>query len=370
MTNDKRQSAIVRTTVGRLIGRFEREVANRRLTSCGVVVRRGGDGEFIQVGSLEYSAEDSRAWVYPLRKSAAQLSGCGFRVLADPGCRGLLLSRGDRNVLLPRTQTLVVFLSAVLKYWDTVQVDANDSITAIADVVITGDTAHTTYHGNLIEYELEPNWAAHYEGLEKVLFWTHLLPNYHYRIGRPCREDTVFDVGACSGLFSLASALDVGSQGRVFCFEPDKTNLTALESNIGRNRLRNIEIVTAGIGGRSEKRAFVSSGGLGSHLAERGGDGREPVQIYTLADACNTIGGSPPAFIKADIEGAELEMVEPQVDWIGELCATVFAIASYHIVNGEPTRIRLESAFRKAGYNVSTAKEGHQTTVAWRAHAN
>ena len=56
-----------------------------------------------------------------------------------------------------------------------------------------------------------------------------------------------------------------------------------------------------------------------------------------------------------DIEGAELEAVEGCKDLIKNFKPN-FAIASYHMVDGEPTYIKLESFFNSIGYPVKTKK--------------
>ena len=60
-------------------------------------------------------------------------------------------------------------------------------------------------------------------------------------------------------------------------------------------------------------------------------------------------------FVKMDIEGAEIEALEGCIVTIKSLSPN-FAIASYHIVNGEPTYIKLEKFFEKIKYPYRTVK--------------
>lgn len=57
--------------------------------------------------------------------------------------------------------------------------------------------------------------------------------------------------------------------------------------------------------------------------------------------------------IKMDIEGAEIEAVEGCLETMRTLKPN-FAIASYHIINGEPTYIKLEEFFKKNNYPYKT----------------
>ncbi|WP_445454826.1 FkbM family methyltransferase [Flavobacterium sp. 25HG05S-40] len=58
-------------------------------------------------------------------------------------------------------------------------------------------------------------------------------------------------------------------------------------------------------------------------------------------------------FIKMDIEGAEIEALDGCVTVIQKYKPN-FAIASYHIVNGQPTYIKVEEFFKKINYPFKT----------------
>jgi FkbM family methyltransferase len=60
-------------------------------------------------------------------------------------------------------------------------------------------------------------------------------------------------------------------------------------------------------------------------------------------------------FIKMDIEGAEIEAIKGCKEIIKKFKPN-FAIASYHIVNGEPTYIEIEKFFKDLNYPFKTLK--------------
>lgn len=294
------------------------------------------------------------------------LAGGHFKLIAEAGTSRLLLQRGGKLVALPPIRTLESYLRAVIKHWDSVVVDSFHNVRSIAGVTVVGQLACVNYRGVRLEYEVSSNWAE--DSWEEVIFWGNILPNYYYRAAPPPRNGHVFDLGAYHGLFGLAAAVDVGPGGHVFCFEPDAKSRSVIEVNCQRNKITTVDVVPAAVSGKTEKQSFVSLGGLGSHLGGKSDDAVEnQVQIYSLSDSCKLVGISAPSFVKADIEGAEVEMVEAELEWINKLQATNFAIASYHTIDGESTKHRLERAFRKAKYRTATTSEGHQTTVAWRS---
>jgi|GEM_PF-1610692 len=347
--------------------KIHREVRRALLRCCGVLVERGSDqlSESMFIGGVAVSPLQAKHYLPSLEKWAARLVAGRFQIVAERGAARLLLQRGTKVVTLPPVRTLIDYIGGIIKHWESIVVDGLQNVRSIAGVTLEGQMARVNYRGVWLEYEVASNWAE--ESLEEVLFWGDLLPNYYYRVGPPYRSGVVLDLGAYQGLFGLAAAIDVGPNGRIFCFEPDERSRNILIINRERNNLRNIQVVPAGVANRTEKRNFISLGTLGSHFGNSNALGTSGTQVYSLPDCCRIAGSSSPAFVKADVEGAELEMVEPCLDWLRKLRSTVFSVASYHIVDCAPTRIRLEHAFREAGYQTDTTRKGHQTTVAWRS---
>lgn len=113
---------------------------------------------------------------------------------------------------------------------------------------------------------------------------------------------------------------------------------------------------------------FQAEGALGSALARvasrsSAGD-RIEVDAIDFSQACALAGGRP-AFVKMDIEGAELEVIASSRHIIGE-SPMHLAIDSNHLVEGRLTKDRLESLFKEIGYSVfSSADSGFLTTWAW-----
>ena len=68
-------------------------------------------------------------------------------------------------------------------------------------------------------------------------------------------------------------------------------------------------------------------------------------------------------FVKMDIEGAEIRAIEGMKNLM-QANKINFAIASYHIVEGKQTCIKLEKMFKEMGYKSNTGYPRHQTTYA------
>ncbi|HVA81047.1 MAG TPA: FkbM family methyltransferase [Candidatus Binataceae bacterium] len=84
----------------------------------------------------------------------------------------------------------------------------------------------------------------------------------HSRIG-----DTVADVGASIGIYTLAIAARVGASGRVVAFEPDPASAAELEANIAVNRWQGrISVMRAVAGDNSGEVSFACARGVESHV--------------------------------------------------------------------------------------------------------
>lgn len=70
--------------------------------------------------------------------------------------------------------------------------------------------------------------------------------------------DTVVDVGANIGLYTLHLSRAVGPTGRVFSFEPDPANLALLSENIRINSCDNVTVVPVALGDSSTRMALFT----------------------------------------------------------------------------------------------------------------
>ncbi len=113
--------------------------------------------------------------------------------------------------------------------------------------------------------------------------------------------DTVADVGAFVGLYSIAIAKRIGEQGKVVAFEPDATNSSMLRRNIELNGVAGlIEVHQAAVGPKKGEVAFASAG-IESHVLPSGRPGQR-VPVVALDDVFSA---RPVHILKIDVEGFE-----------------------------------------------------------------
>ncbi len=123
--------------------------------------------------------------------------------------------------------------------------------------------------------------------------------------------DTMVDLGANIGYYSLVAAAIVGDSGSVYAFEPDPGNFELLQRNIARNGFERIHARNIAVSdGRGETRLFLSADNQGDHRVYASGDeearGRGHVDVECVDfDSFAEAEGVSPDLIKIDTQGAE-----------------------------------------------------------------
>ena len=119
--------------------------------------------------------------------------------------------------------------------------------------------------------------------------------------------ETVVDLGAHIGYYTLLFAKLVGPSGRVIAFEPSPDSCAILRRNVAKNGLANVTVENAAAGAASRSGVLhLSANRLDHHTGDASGEGAGetvPVDVVALDsyfDPTATID-----FVKMDIQGAE-----------------------------------------------------------------
>jgi FkbM family methyltransferase len=198
-------------------------------------------------------------------------------------------------------------------------------------------------------------------------FFAHLFKavvKQHHRplapmLRRVIPEDgIVFDVGAHAGQFSKLFA-KLAPKGFVYSFEPGTYARTILRVGIRANRLRNIMILPFALGARSGvailRVPVKASGSYGfglSHIGapDRPGE-REAVAMTTLDEAAEALGLTRLDFIKADIEGYELQLIKGATQTLARLRpALLLEVDPGRLTRAGDSMEALWNALLSAGY--------------------
>jgi FkbM family methyltransferase len=168
-------------------------------------------------------------------------------------------------------------------------------------------------------------------------------PNEFAFLNSVLQEGMVFvDAGANEGLYSLFASRCVGASGRVFSFEPSQREFDRLGCNIQLNGLENVHAVQAAL---TEKSGSVE---LNVARATHGGQNtlgefayqvsllrRETVSAQTLDGFAAEFGLTRLDFLKMDVEGAELRVLEGSREVLRRLRPTILFEVSDAALRGQ-----------------------------------
>lgn len=187
------------------------------------------------------------------------------------------------------------------------------------------------------------------------------------------RGDTVLDVGAGYGQFTIHAAKEVG-KGIVVAIEPEPKNLTSLHANVDENGLSNVYIVRKAVSNRKKKSKLYLGKGFGTHslihditvndhLITRSKNDYIKIPTDTLDNIISDLGIKRINFLKMDIEGAELEALKggrKSLEMTEKL-----VVAAYHCRHGQEAWPEVQQLLRAKGFEVHVTDE--RLVYAWKA---
>src|ERR1700728_955104 len=163
--------------------------------------------------------------------------------------------------------------------------------------------------------------------------------------------DSVADLGANIGMYALEFSELVGPAGRVYSVEPIESNFQILTDVMRKTRLSNVDLYHAAIGSEAGHQVMVVpnrkgfTGFYSAHFVRDEEEGNtETVEVFTLDDLWTQKKMNDLDFIKADVAGAELEVIAGARTLIRELRPGLLVGVS--LGTGDKTFI----ALRELGY--------------------
>jgi FkbM family methyltransferase len=288
---------------------------------------------------------------HPVLRSAIRLQALasGFRLSASDG--KLVLTKGSRRMILPVSHYPEV--PYAVHAWDLFFATVIPEIRGGSQVLDFSISGLHRYRKSGVSL-----WAPGMVEEDSMDVYT---ASY-----LPQPGDVVWDVGAHAGATSYFFAQMVGRSGKVYAFEPDGLAYEYLMRNIDLHKLENVFPVNKALAGESGTALFSMDGTLGAGLTSSvqcvNKQSVRQVETLSLADACRAYG--VPAYVKMDIEGAEVDVIEGAAQFLKHN-PIHFAIETEHRVNKEYTSVPITRVLSAIGYKVwSSASAGQQFTWA------
>jgi FkbM family methyltransferase len=154
--------------------------------------------------------------------------------------------------------------------------------------------------------------------------------------------ETVVDVGANIGTFTLLASRAVGVEGRVFAFEPESENYALLRENVAHNGCLNVTAERVAVAGQIGQMTLhhANEGGFHSLHANRlsGSRSAEEVDALTLKYLLDRHGITHCDLLKVDCEGAEYEILYNLPDDCWARISKI--VMEYHGIDRDTTQDR------------------------------
>ena len=162
-----------------------------------------------------------------------------------------------------------------------------------------------------------------------------LSPEDAFLQGLSFAGQTIFDVGGFMGIHTIFFASRAGPEGRVVTFEPDPVNYQSILVNVDINGLTNVVGRNVGVGKRPGQLDFVypSDRGRGSahpdsleHYRRDPDVQRTTLPVTSIDSELQSSQGSTsaPDFVKIDVEGLELAVLEGMVETVRRVKPAIF----------------------------------------------
>lgn len=165
--------------------------------------------------------------------------------------------------------------------------------------------------------------------------------------------NTVFDLGAYSGLTSIVFKEIVGNLGKVIAVDADSENMNTIKENTELYKSitgNSIEIVFGAVWNHCNGLSFSTEGNMGSSASEIVGGNRGSVSMiksYTLSELCEMGKIKSVDFIKCDVEGAEAVVFEDETFFRNNKPRIIIET---HMKDGIETTDKCISDLTKFGY--------------------
>jgi FkbM family methyltransferase len=165
--------------------------------------------------------------------------------------------------------------------------------------------------------------------------------------------ETVFDIGTYCGTQTVFFSKLVGSKGRVFGFEPDPDSFKSLSINLNNHSLKNVISLNYGVYSTDGEVGFNGGGAMAASVSL---DSNSKISVRRLDSIANEFNLKQVDFIKMDIEGSEIDVLDSSREFIAKFKPRF--IIEPHFIDGKINTSLVVQIFSELNYNVELIKQG------------
>jgi len=169
--------------------------------------------------------------------------------------------------------------------------------------------------------------------------------------------DTILDVGANIGLFTLEGSLAVGPAGRVIAIEAMPAHATSVIDSVRRNGMSNVEVIPVAVGDQRGEGTLTLPSNMNYGMFTLGkvvGEVSFKVSVQRIDDILAERGVNSVDFIKMDIEGSELKALIGAEQTLRKHHPTILIeLYEEHLNNCGTSSHEVKSFLTKLGYRES-----------------
>lgn len=229
----------------------------------------------------------------------------------------------------------VRYESLIQHAWEKTEIDFNSEYIVIDNICFKNDLAFKSEFADIYlssDMKISDFITENQNVARKILKTLSVEGAYESEKVRLKTNDIVIDAGANMGMFSVFATLKKVS--KVYAFEPQKEAIRILEENISKNKLE--KVIKIEPYGLSDTNAVISlnySGdghSSGSIIMHNNNHGSEQIECLTIDSWVKKNKIDRIDFIKADIEGAERNMLLGATETLQKYQPRL-AICIYHL---------------------------------------
>ena len=165
--------------------------------------------------------------------------------------------------------------------------------------------------------------------------------------------DVVLDIGSYCGTQTIFFSRLVGKTGAVLAFEPDAVTFKSLEENIAEHKCLNITALNIGLYSSDGEIGFSGDSGMGASISS---EAAFKIKVRRLDSICKEYNLQKIDFIKMDIEGAEIDVLESSKEVI--LKYKPRFIIEPHFIDGVLNDKQIIALFDELNYETQIVKQG------------